>query len=542
MEFQNTNISELILPTTITLVTKKQDEIIAALKEADIKCSAIGTDNNISITFGVNDIEKLNKLLQPFSVNKQIDDIPLSLPKTEKAENLLPFFNAVSKLFDRKLNAVNSKLDSHRSHIKVLQSAVTETRGTIDKLSSRNTMLKGIRDSVGFLKNPINALVKRNEKKIERLQRKTLPKLEKQIQIHQNTMDKLNQRADKHILRKSICFNLSSVVKSFGISDKDKRSTSYLFAMNGFNNDLISLNNEKIREYKNQIVSQPSREQKLSEKIHVLEVKNKVLQASIDDNISKETIYSSMRDTENILLSGAAYNNSFTQVSDNMALTAAVSLSDKAAKVKAEVLDPIMDKDGDHIPDRIDTNFDPEVNRFNEEEDRKASLQKKGILNEYSKDDFIAIGLLSEEKYDDYNMTVTNKDYLISEYEKEYNDHDQSFSSCDYLFSKDDHFYFYHNSGYTIYGEDNNKYHEITSEKANEFIKAHGTVETYNKPFIKIVSPAELAALRKEGIEFKVNNKKKTKDSIPIMYNKNEKHHVEKTLAAFSLSNKAVRK
>lgn len=98
MEFHNTNISELILPTTITLETKKQDEIIASLKEADIKCSAIGSENNISITFGVNDIEKLNKLLQPFSVNKQIDDIPLSLPKTEKSRKFAAVFQCSIKI------------------------------------------------------------------------------------------------------------------------------------------------------------------------------------------------------------------------------------------------------------------------------------------------------------------------------------------------------------------------------------------------------------------------------------------------------------
>ena len=89
MEYKNTNISDLILPTTITLDTNRQSEIITALKDTDIKCSAIGTDNSLSITFGVNDIEKLNKILQPFSVNKQIDDIPVTIPKSAGADSEL---------------------------------------------------------------------------------------------------------------------------------------------------------------------------------------------------------------------------------------------------------------------------------------------------------------------------------------------------------------------------------------------------------------------------------------------------------------------
>lgn len=215
MEYQNTNISDLILPTTITLDTNRQSEIITALKDANIKCSAIGSDNSLSITFSVNDIEKLNKILQPFSVNKQIDDIPVTIPKTEKAENLLPFFNAVSNLFDRKLNSSDRKITAHKEHITVLQKSVSDTRSSINRLTSQNDMLKGVTNIFGFLKNPINALVKRNEKKIERLQKRTIPKLEQQIQIHQNTLDKLNQRIERHKLRKSLCLDISNAIKSF---------------------------------------------------------------------------------------------------------------------------------------------------------------------------------------------------------------------------------------------------------------------------------------------------------------------------------------
>lgn len=375
MEYQNTNISDLILPTTITLDTNRQSEIITALKDADIKCSAIGSDNSLSITFSVNDIEKLNKILQPFSVNKQIDDIPVTIPKTKKAENLLPFFNAVSNLFDRKLNSSDRKITAHKEHITVLQKSVSDTRSSINRLTSQNDMLKGVTNIFGFLKNPINALVKRNEKKIERLQKRTIPKLEQQIQIHQNTLDKLNQRIERHKLRKSLCLDISNAIKSFRTPDKILRSAAYTSAMTSLNKDIIELNNERISSYKEQIKADPSKEEKLTPKIEKLTAKNKVLQAAIvEPNGKPNNIESSIVNSESILLTE---NYNMLDAVDSMAITASVSLSDKAAKVKIEVLDPIMDKDGDNVPDRIDTNFEPEVNRYYEEVDKKASLKEE---------------------------------------------------------------------------------------------------------------------------------------------------------------------
>ena len=234
-------------------------------------------------------------------------------------------------------------------------------------------MLKGVTNIFGFLKNPINALVKRNEKKIERLQKRTIPKLEQQIQIHQNTLDKLNQRIERHKLRKSLCLDISNAIKSFRTPDKILRSAAYTSAMTSLNKDIIELNNERISSYKEQIKADPSKEEKLTPKIEKLTAKNKVLQAAIvEPNEKPNNIESSIVNSESILLTD---NYNMLDAVDSMAITASVSLSDKAAKVKIEVLDPIMDKDGDNVPDRIDTNFEPEVNRYYEEVDRKAALK-----------------------------------------------------------------------------------------------------------------------------------------------------------------------
>ncbi len=57
MEYRSTNENELILPTTVNLDTDKGDEIISSLRDAGIKCNCESNDNNVSITFSIEDIE-----------------------------------------------------------------------------------------------------------------------------------------------------------------------------------------------------------------------------------------------------------------------------------------------------------------------------------------------------------------------------------------------------------------------------------------------------------------------------------------------------
>lgn len=383
MEYRNTNENELILPTTVNLDTDKGDEIISSLRDAGIKCNCESNDNNVSITFSIEDIEALNRLLQPFGINKKIDDMDFTMPKTEKKEKLLPFLNTVSNLYERKLNASESRIKSHSNHIKLVEGTLKDKNKQLEKLLSQNEMLKGFGNTFGILKNPINALVKRNEKKIERLQKRTIPKLEQNIQIHQNTIDKLNMRADKHKLRRSICRNLSSVIKSFGISDKTERSSVYLTAMTALNSDLISKNNEKVNEFNAQVnniksnwtaLTAPQQSQaqqkllKITKQIQTLQAKNAVLSTANADYrvISDNSIADKGEKALGISLSKGSLDDAIS----NAAINTANTLSSKAAHVKKEMLDPIMDKDGDHIPDRLDSEFNPEVTRFYEEKDR----------------------------------------------------------------------------------------------------------------------------------------------------------------------------
>ncbi len=481
----NADINSLILPTTININSDKCNEILSALKETDIPCSTTSDSNNISITFGINDIEKLNKLLQPFGISKQIDEMPFTVPKVESKEKLIPFVNAISNLYDRKLNFTTNKIKSHTNHINLLKSSLEQKNKQLKKFQARNNMLKGLSNSFGILSNPINALIKRNELKIDRLQRNKIPKLNKQIEIHNNTLDKLNKRVERHTIRKSLCSNLSDVIKSFAIINSTERSEKYFSAMTGLNSDLISLNNEKIETYtskvnniknswnnlsSNQQIQAQEQFNKINKQIQALKTKNQVLGAANND-FNKNT---KIDKAEKAFDTAASSDTSLINTVDNISILTATTLSDKAAHIKIEQLDKIMDKDGDHIPDRIDSEFNPEVTRYYEEQDRK-SFTKENNTN-------------------DENLEISSIDVL-------------------------------------------NKNEVVTNESTKKSI---GTPQ--DNFIIKIVTQKQYDALINSDINFKVNSKQRKENSIPIMINRTDEQAVKQIIKNTNISKATVKK
>jgi len=547
MEYQNVNINDLILPTTIKLNHDKSEEIVSLLKDTDLKFIATADSNATSITFSINDIEKLNRLLQPFGISEQIDDMQFALPKVEKKENLIPFVNAVSNLYDRKLDFATNRIKSHDNHVKLLSSSLEKNTNKLGKLTSQREMLKGLKVTLPFLSSPINALIKRNEYKISRLQNKKIPKLQRHIRRHQNTIDKLNERVDKQQLRKSICFNLSSVIKSFGILNSSERSEKYVTSMTALNSDFISLNNEKISKYSSQIndiknnwselsakqqINAQQKFNKLNKQIQILKAKNSVLQTANND-ISAKSI--KIEKAEQVFDKTVSSGITLDKAVDNLGVVTATTLSDKAAHIKTEQLDPIMDKDGDHIPDRIDSEFNPEVTRFNEEQDRKAML----------KEDFKNLGLLNDNGDVDYNN-------VIGAYYVDHDHGDQSWHDDYFIIEKDDRFYRYTCDGYYF----DKTFEEITkkdalermnsgtynpTEKGKAFLNINNQ-KNENNNIIRIVTDKEYNAILNSGIKVKVNSKNKKPNSIPILFSKSDEQAVKQIIKNATTTTKAVRK
>ena len=379
LTYKNTEIDQINLPTTITLADNA-DKIFELLKSSDVKCCADSNGEKTSITFDITDIEKLSKILQPVGINKQLES-SLEIPPLEHKERLIPIVNSIANLYDRKINSRNSSITAHQKHITILNSALEKNKTRLETLSGRNEMIEKLTSTFPSFKNPINALVVRNEKKIDRLQNK-IEKLEKQIEIHSNTIDKLNRNVQNFTLRKKSCQGLSEIVRSFAITNKEERNQSYLSALSAFNASMHSINDMKINNYNERIdkikndFPNLSAAAKYNAQEHItkltaarttLENKNKAIEAAnpdikamlnkLNDNTTTQAV-----DRAEVMFDQALSNSgqNMDNIMSNISINSARAVSPTAVEIvlnSTNVITGINDKDGDMIPDKLDSKY-----------------------------------------------------------------------------------------------------------------------------------------------------------------------------------------
>lgn len=384
--YENVKQDELNLPSTVLFSADDAEKIVELIKESGLKCIVNSDEKKTDVTFGIEDIEKLNKILQPIGIEKALNNSAIQLHNVEKKEDLIPIANAMSNLYDRKINGRNSRIKAHQKHIDILSENLNKRKRKAESLKERKVMLSKTAMMFPFFKSPVNALIMRNEKKIERLNNK-IPKLEKQIRIHQTTIEALNKSAENYKVRKNACNHLSEVIKSFVNGGKKERNQNYLTALLSLNGDIQQINNDKIKSCidnirkleKNfselSIVKQQKVQERISNLIKTqnkLAERNKVLQAAQPDISAMLARLNDNKVTERIDKAALIFDQSIAK-SNSMSIDTVMSfaamenscaVSPTAAEIvqtEVNIISNINDKDGDMIPDKLDSTFDPKV-------------------------------------------------------------------------------------------------------------------------------------------------------------------------------------
>lgn len=208
---------------------------------------------------------------------------------------------------------------------------------------------------------------------------------------------------------------MSEVIKSFVISNKKDRNQNYLTALLSLNGDIQQINNERIKNCIDTIGKLETnfselplvKQQKVQERIsnliktqNKLAERNKILQAAHPDISAMLAKLNDNSVTERINKAETALDKTIAQ-NNTISLDSAISLtsvenscavSPTAAEIvqtEVRVINNVNDKDGDMIPDRIDSTFDP---KSAENENSQAvkehphpvsEIQNDAMLNEY---------------------------------------------------------------------------------------------------------------------------------------------------------------
>ncbi len=531
--YENAKHDDLNMPATVSFSAENAEKIVELMKESEVKCIVKKDEKKTDITFGIDDIEKLNKILQPIGIERQLNNSAIQLHNIEKKENLIPVANAFSNLYDRKINGKNSRIESHNKHISVLSKSLKNHTAKSEALKDQKLMLVKTAMTFPFFKSPINALIKRNEKKIERLNNK-IPKLEKQIKIHQTTIDKLSKSAEKYKVRKNACKHLSEVIKSFVISNKKDRNQNYLTALLSLNGDIQQINNERIKNCIDTIGKLETnfselplvKQQKVQERIsnliktqNKLAERNKILQAAHPDISAMLAKLNDNSVTERIDKAETALDKTIAQ-NNTISLDSAISLtsvenscavSPTAAEIvqtEVRVINNVNDKDGDMIADSIDSTFDPkDVENSETQTDQEKQNTATDIREKQTE---------SKETQEVLTESDDSFDEMLEKYKDQipplYDDHEPE--PDDYI-----------------------------PQAAANVPSEHINKETDTRKYL--VTENELESLKKTDLSFKVNRTREKEDGrISILINAKDKGKYEKIMGDLKNSNKnkAVRK
>lgn len=528
--YENVKHDDLNMPATVSFSAEKVEKIVGLLKDADVKCIINSDENKTDITFSINDIEKLNKLLQPIGIERQLNNSAIQLHNIEKKEDLISIANAFSKLYDRKINGRRSRVEAHQKHIGTLSNALNQQKSSIQALKDRNIMLAKFSEIFTAFKNPINALITRNERKIDRLIN-NIPKLEKQIQAHHTTIDKLNKSAEHYMVKKNACNHLSEVIKSFVISSKNERNQNYLTALSSLNGDIQQINNDRIKNCIDTIAKLETnfselpliKQQKVQERIsnliktqNRLAERNRVLQAAQPDISAMLARLNDNSVTEKIDMAAIMFDQKIAKNSnmyfDSVMTSAAVenscAVSPTAAEIvqtEVNVINNVNDKDGDMIPDRLDSTFDPKVAENNESQAVQEQQNPVSDIQENQSENLQAQEIRTETD-DSFDEMLEKNKYQIPPLYDDYMPEPPSDNS-------------------------------ISEPQRSE--------TSTNNMLIKHVTQEELDILKASGLNPEVNRKAITKDSkIPIRINAQDKGKFEKIINDLKKSNekKAVNK
>jgi len=447
----------LELPVTVALETQDAKSIIDKLNEDGIKYTANYDDRKISLTFGVNDLDKVNETLNPVLERNKIDIIPLTFPPIKDREKAIPILNAVKNFYQNSADKATRKIQSHQEKSNNLITNISELQSNVSRLENRNTMLKSISNTVPFLRRPFDYFIKGNQRKIAKITSNDIPKLQKQIDRHSNTIDKLNNKVERLAVKADFCSHLSDVIKSFLFKSKQERNTNFITAMSGLNNDLQRINVFKLNDCIDSISAiqtaypdmSATQQLKANEEIQKLNGQKSVIDNKITKLTASQKNFADMMNTANsdkidkcetaINSVLASDTGNLEDKAEKMCNQSSDILSNSAENVQDKSL--TEDKDKDLIPDKIDSTFDPPVNRNQGDlEDRDGdgipdkfdSTFDPQVNKDYEEIDRNAVNAPPVEEIKPKKITASNSHLaIVTDKELEHlKDSNFSFSKC----------------------------------------------------------------------------------------------------------------
>lgn len=419
-----------------------------------------------------------------------------------KADKLLPFLNAAHERYTARIVSLNSKKQTRLS--KIAKNVAKEERlsAKADRLSVTNEMLRRL--SAGTkLETVANAVVERNQRRIDKIRNEKIPKIEDKIAAHGEKVLQLDKKIAAQQRKADKCTALSNVITSFVMLNPEKRRAQFSQSMDTLHRvtqESLAAKAEKYQDKVSEIrkrletenLSQASYDRLVKQmntnldKIQETKAKLQKLDAVTKPYAEQTAEHQDMMQafTEKQLDTAAERGEiRINPLTETLCINAAERAAERSERVfeqmqvhpeqppsaeqelaellektgYQQVFDNAFAQDGFIVlraPDGKEIGFD------GAEMAVEHLKQHTAVVREMTAADFQELGLETIER----NPNIAA--FQVNEHESG----DQSWRSYDAIYQKDGHFYEHISDGWNA---TNDTYREISPEKAKEIIAEH---------------------------------------------------------------------
>ena len=143
-----------------------------------------------------------------------------------KSEKLLPFLNVARDRSTARLETLNTKKAVRQLKIERNETKIERLSSKAERLSVTNEMLHRLTAGT-MLEAAANAIIARNQARIDKIRESKIPRCEQKIAKHQERIAKLDKRIAAQQRKIDKCTALSNVITSFVIMNPEKRREQF---------------------------------------------------------------------------------------------------------------------------------------------------------------------------------------------------------------------------------------------------------------------------------------------------------------------------
>lgn len=242
---------------------------------------------------------------------KTPDEKSSEITEEKSSISLLPVLNAIHQKHEDRIDSLQEKRETRENKIAKNTVKLDKLTAKVERLQETNAMLKSL--SGGVLDTPIQVLIQRNQRKIDKIQNTSIPNRQAKIEKHMRRIDVIDRKIAVSQAKADKIQHLNNAIKSFTVRNPEERRQQFTQSMDGLQDAskrTLSLKIEKCDEQianlsKAYSITTNSMEQlSIGDKIQDIQARKQALSVRMDklNSLEKPFVEHSPEQLDNLII------------------------------------------------------------------------------------------------------------------------------------------------------------------------------------------------------------------------------------------------